>query len=148
MNWLDPGGWDVYKLPPHCFNHEQVPSLRSNGRILWNLHSYRGTSLRRNSSTSLNPSRNLKLRLLLIPPMVNLANLGVRCSGLKLAIHSDGLLEIFWRHFRKSLNLNCEKSPLHRPLSQRNCRLLHHRQTRRLPPLAPTQLPRSCILGG
>jgi hypothetical protein len=137
MNWSDLGGWDEYKPPPHRFNHERVPILQSNDHVLWTLRCYRGTSLRRNSSTGSNPSRNLKLRLFLIPLVDNLANPRVRYSSLRLAIHSDDLSEIFWRPFRKSLNPKCERSLLRRPLSQRNY-LRRHLQTQILYPLALT----------
>ena len=134
MDWSDPEVWDGYKPPPPYFNRGQVPSLRDNDHVLWTSRHYRGTSLRKNSSTGLNPSPNPKLRLHPVPPMANLANLRVRYSSLNLAIHSDGLLGIFWRLFRKKLNPRREKNLRRRPLSQRNC-LRHRRQPRRsLPP--------------
>ena len=135
MDWSGLEVWDGYKQPPLCFNREQAPSLRDNGHALRTSCRYRGTSPRKNSSTSLNPSPNrARLQLHPVPPMANLANLRARYSSPNLAIHSDGPLGIFWRLFRKNVNHRHEKNLRHRPLSQRNC-LRHRRQPRRsLPP--------------
>src|SRR5882757_5579184 len=78
MDLSDLGVWDGYKLLSPSFNHEQAPSLRDDGPILWTLRCYRGTSLRGNSSTNSSFSRNLKVRPLLLLPIRDPDGLRIR----------------------------------------------------------------------